>query len=331
MPEKNYQIPNDVKQQFLDCIKISKNIAIAGHTHPDGDSIGSCLALCGYIMENYPTIHVDVLLEPIPKQFAFLEKADRITQEEAESYDLFISLDCSDTKRLTDHAHLVEDADYSICVDHHVTNTGFAKLNIIEPEASSCAEIVYQLLEDQKINKACAEALYMGIVHDTGVFKHSNTTRKTMEIAGMLLEKGVNSSYIIDDTFYKKTYKQNQILGRALLESILVLDGRMIFSFISRKDFKNFEIEPSDLDGVIDQLRVTEGVEVAVLLYTLEDGSCKASLRSNGIVNVSKIAMEFGGGGHEKAAGFSDTARHRDIVMNIARRVEEQLNGVEEA
>lgn len=322
---KKYQITKNEQEQFLNTLSCSYRIAIAGHTNPDGDCVGSCLGLYNYIKDNYAPEKVDILLEPISEKFKFLQGADCISQEEEGPYDLFIAVDCSDTGRLTKYAHLVEDASYTVCIDHHFTNMGYGDERYIYPQASSTCEVIAQLLDYEQIGNECAKALYMGIVHDTGVFKHSNTSRKTMEIAGALLEKDVHPEYIIDDTFYKKTYKQNQILGRALLESIQMLDGRMIFSVLSNKDLSDYEVDASDLDGIIDQIRVTEGTEVAVFLYPKEDGSYKVSMRSNNNVDVSQIAMDFGGGGHVKAAGCNVSGEPRDIIMNIAKRVEDQL------
>lgn len=326
MENRKYQISNKEKECFEALLAGAGSIAIAGHINPDGDCVGSCLGLYTYIKEQYPETVVDVLLEPISDKFSFLKYAGEIRQEERERYDLFLSLDCSDIGRLGRYSVLLEKCIHSVCIDHHYTNQGFGDTRFIYPESSSTSEVIYQLLLEDEISPECASALYMGIVHDTGVFKHSNTTRKCMEIAGALIEKGAHPEHIIDDTFYKKTYLQNQILGRALMESILMLDGKVIFSIITKKDFVFYGIDSSDLDGVIDQLRVTEGIECAILLYEKEDGVYKVSLRANDLVDVSAIAMEFGGGGHVKAAGCTVSGNPRDVVMNIVRRVEEQLD-----
>ena len=304
-------------------------IGISGHVHPDGDCIGSCLALLDYLKGEYPDRMIDVYLENIPPEFAFLKGADLIRHEpeEAKVYDLFISLDCSTPDRLGPFEALFAAAGDRICIDHHITNEGYARVNVINPEASSTCEILYELFDKEKISHACAEALYTGIIHDTGVFKHSNTSRRVMEIAGALIEKGVNTEMIQEETFFKKTYLQNQILGRALVESVMILDGRMIFSSISAKDIRFYGVSPSDFDGIVSQLKVTEGVECALFMYETEPDSYKISLRSSDAVDVSKIAASFGGGGHKKAAGASIYGKRRDIIMNIAALVEGQLNG----
>lgn len=326
------------ERTFSNCINGADTIAITGHIHPDGDCVGSCLGLCTFLLDLYPDKQIDIYLDPIPKEFSFLENTDHLLSENEKEipYDLCIALDCSDLERLGRGAEIFAAAKHTVCIDHHITNEGFGELSIVYPESSSCCELLYQLMKhkqlfgDGQISLECAQALYMGIVHDTGVFKHSNTTLITMTSAGELMEYGINTEKIINDTFFKKTYIQNQILGKALLESMLILDKRMIFSVVYQKDFRLFEVTSEDLNGVIDQLRVTEGVHVAMLLYEKEDGDFKVSLRSDEYVDVSAIAREFGGGGHIRAAGCTVSGAMRDIVMNIAHRVESQLEEKEQ-
>ena len=145
-----------------------------------------------------------------------------------------------------------------------------------------------------------------------------------------MMQMGIDYSDIIDNSFYKKSYVQNQILGRAFMESIVLLHGKVIFSIVRKRDFDFYGIDSSDLDGIIDQLRVTDGIECAILLYEKEDGNYKVSMRSNDAVDVSAIAKIFGGGGHIKAAGCTVHGQPRDIVMNITHMVEHQLNEQEE-
>ena len=317
-------------ENILNAVQSASSIAIAGHVRPDGDCVGSCLALYNYLTKyvNYDWNKViDLYLEPVPETFTFLKNADKITSEYDTNmtYDLFLSLDCSSPDRLGGALPIFERARKTICVDHHISNTRFAGTNLVVPDASSTCEVLYTLLEEEKIDTAIAECLYLGIIHDTGVFKHSNTSRQTMEIAGRLIEKGVNTSQIIDETFYQKTYLQNQILGRCLLESIMVLDGRVIVSCVSRKIQDFYGVVPSDLDGVIDQLRITKGVEAAILIREEETQSYKVSMRSNGILNVSKIAVYFGGGGHVKAAGCNMKGSLHDVINNLLEHMANQL------
>lgn len=314
-------------KDFATYLEGVQTVAIAGHVRPDGDCVGSCLATYNYIKDNYPKIEVALYLQPIPNIFKFLSRADEIMHscEEDKTYDLFIAQDCGDLKRLGDAAKYFETAKKTICVDHHVSNDNFADENYIFPYASSASELVFGLIGEKSITKKIAECIYVGMVHDTGVFQYSCTSAKTMEIAGKLMEMGIDFSKIVDETFYTKTFEQNQILGKALLNSRLLLNGKMIASVITMEEMKQYHVLPKHLDGIVNQLRVTKGVEAAVFLYENEDGSYKVSTRSNGLVNVAELAVKFGGGGHERAAGFSMEGTPEDLIEKVAFEIEKQL------
>ena len=304
-----------------------KSVAISGHIRPDGDCVGACLAVYNYIREQYPDVEAQVYLDPIPQVFSFLKGADEIclVRDREKKYDLFMGLDSGDKERLGESLCYFETAGRTLCIDHHISNQGYAGKNYIVPEASSTSELVFGILEEERISREVAEALYVGIVHDTGVFQYSCTSPATMETAGKLMGKGIDFTRIIDDTFYKKTYIQNQILGRALLESILLLDGKCIVSRVLKRDMEFYGVEPKDLDGIVSQLRVTAGVEVAIFLYETDNQEYKASLRANGPVDVSRIAGYFGGGGHKKAAGCTMHGSFHDVVNNLTLHIEKQL------
>ena len=301
-------------------------IVILGHVNPDGDCVGSCLAVYNYIKEWDSTKAVTVRLERAPSKFSYLSGFDAIeTEAGEETYDLCICLDSSDEERLGDFKSCFDRSAKTICIDHHITNRGYAQENVIDGHASSACEVVYGQLDESRISKRVAECIYTGIIHDTGVFKYSNTSRKTMEIAGKMMEKGIDFGTIIDGSFYKKTYMQSQILGRALLESITFLDGRCIFSVVRKKDMDFYGVDKSDLDGIVDQLRVIDGIECAIFLYETGIHHFKVSLRSNSIVDVSRIAAYFGGGGHVRAAGCTMSGSVHDVVNNLSAHIAEQL------
>lgn len=304
-------------------------IAISGHIRPDGDCVGSCMAMYNYIRDNFKEKEVTVYLESIPKAFRFLEGTEAIRQEipENETYDLFICQDCGDKDRLGFSAPLFDTAKHTFCVDHHISNNNFAEENYIIPDASSTAELVYNLLEKDKISKRTAEALYLGIVHDTGVFQFSNVSASTLRAAAVLLEKGVDAPGLIRNTYYVKSYAQNQILARALMESVLFLDGQAIMSCIRKSTMDFYGVTPKELDGIVNHLRNTNGVKVAIFMYELETNLYKVSLRSGDEVDVSIVAQYYGGGGHKKAAGLTMTGTHHDIINNLSEQIALQLGG----
>lgn len=308
----------------------AKKIAIAGHIRPDGDCIGSCTALYQYLVECKTELNIeqiDVYLENFGQEYNILSGTDiiRHSYDYDDSYDVLISLDCSSLDRLGNALKYFNLAKKTICIDHHITNDNFADVNLVVPDASSTCEVLYDLLLDSRITREIAMSLYTGIVHDTGIFRHNSTSGKTMEIAASLIRKGIDFIRLIDETFIQKTYNQMQIMGRALMESMLYMDGKLIVSSINLDTMKLFGVTNTDLDGIIDQLRTVRGVEVALFIYETDDGGNKISLRSNGIVNVSDIAKHFGGGGHIKAAGCNMKGTVNEVIAEIIPHIEAQL------
>lgn len=305
----------------------AKNVVIMGHVRPDGDCVGSCLAAYHYIRQQYQDIRVTVYMEPVSDKFSYLDGFDRIQHEGTgeQTYDLCICLDSSDKERLGEFSRYLDGAAKSICIDHHITNTRYAEVNIVEADASSTCEVLYGLLQEDAVTKEIAECIYTGIIHDTGMFHHSCTSPKTMEIAGKMMGMGVDFGKIIDDTFFKKTYLQSQILGRTLLESITFLHGTCIFSVVREQDMQFYGVDYRDFDGIVDQLRVIEGVECAIFLYETGNHTYKVSMRSNSYLDVSKIAGYFGGGGHVKAAGCNMSGSIHDVINNLSVHIEEQM------
>lgn len=310
----------------------ANQIAILGHVRPDGDCVGSCLAAYNYLREQYPDKIVQVYLEQPPVKFHYLKGFDTISQDASTGivYDLCICLDASDKGRLGAFSVYLDHARRSLCLDHHVTNVGYCENNEVYGDASATCELLYAYLEDEKISKAVAECIYTGILHDTNVFKNSNTTSYTMTVAGKMMAKGINFGKIIDDSFYSKTYAQNQILGRALLNSARILDGKCIFSAVNRAEMDFYDVDSNDMGGIVDQLRITEGVEVAIFMYETEYRVYKVSMRSNQYVDVARVALVFGGGGHVRAAGCTMPGSVYDVINNLMEHIEKQIREHEE-
>lgn len=309
-----------------------RTVAISGHVRPDGDCAGACIGFWHYIRDNFPYIEADILLEQPDEKFRILEGYDRIRQaeEEEREYDLFVALDCATYERLGKAGRSFDRAKKTICIDHHVSNVGYAEINEIDGDASSTCELLCRTMDPEKISARAAAALYTGIAHDTGVFQYSAVSPDTMRTAAMLMEKGIAHTRLLDETFYKKTYRQNQILGKALLESMRIMDGRGIVSVVRRKELVFFGVTPIDLEGIVSQLKMTEGVEVAIFLYETDNLEYRVSLRSRELVDVSEVASYFGGGGHVRAAGVTMKGTFHDIVNNLTLHIEHQLTEQEE-
>ncbi|HJD02539.1 MAG TPA: bifunctional oligoribonuclease/PAP phosphatase NrnA [Candidatus Mediterraneibacter excrementavium] len=321
-----------MKMILEDLLRGKHRVALGGHVRPDGDCIGSCMGLYLYLKDQYPAVETDVYLETVPEAYRMIRGTDEVRNEadQDDAYDLFICLDCGDAERLGFSKVLFEQAEETACIDHHISNGAFADHNYIVPDASSTSELIFTLLDEEKISRSAAEALYMGIAHDTGVFQYSCTSPETMEIAAKLMRKGIDHSRIIDKTYYEKTYIQNQILGRALLESMMIMDKRCIVSVIRQRSLEFFQAKPADLEGIVSQLRQTKGVEVAIFLHEVSPQKFKVSLRSRDRVDVSEIARYFGGGGHVRAAGVTMEGTSYDVINNITARIALQFKKFEE-
>ncbi|MGN0160359.1 MAG: bifunctional oligoribonuclease/PAP phosphatase NrnA [Lachnospiraceae bacterium] len=315
-------------KKFDEILDGIRNVAVTGHVRPDGDCIGSTLGFYNYLRTNYPQIEVDVFLEKPGNEFSYLANIDVVKtdmEQAKEMYDLLVVFDCGDENRFEPFKELLKRNRHSICVDHHMNNSGFADESYIVEDLSSTCELLYTYLEDEKITKETAECLYTGIICDTGIFRYQATTAETMCIAGKLMEKGINHTKIIDDGFFMKTYHQNQITGRALLESVMFYGGKCIYSYVSQKTMKFYELDGKQMGGVIDQLRNTEGVEVAIFLYETSEGEFKVSMRSKEYIDVSKVCRFFGGGGHVRASGCTMRGTVHDIINNIGAQLELQF------
>lgn len=308
-------------------LKGINTVAIAGHVRPDGDCVGSCMGLYLYLKENYPDLAADVYLEQPGAQFSFLSCFEEIktVYQTGKVYDLLITLDVSDKNRIGVAEEAYETAKKRVCIDHHISNRGLGDVNEIRPDASSTCEVLYTLLEEDKVSKAVAEAVYTGMVHDTGVFQYSCTSPETMRIAAKLMEKDIPFTKIVEESFYEKTYVQNQILGRCLMESILLMDGKCVIGVVKKKMMDFYHVEPKDLDGIVQQLRIIKGVEVAIFIYEVKPQEFKVSLRSKGKVNVNEVASYFGGGGHVLAAGCTFHGSVYDVMNNLLEIIEKQL------
>ena len=304
----------------------AKRIGISGHIRPDGDCVSACLALYQYLSKCMPEAQVKVFLERPADIFREIKGYELIDSNfpEEEPFDVFFALDCG-KDRLGGAEKYFESAVKKINIDHHISNTGCGDVNYIMPQVGSTCELIYDLAEQEKLDIDMAMALYIGIIHDTGVFQYSNTTPATLEKAARLISFGFDFSKLIEETFYQKTYLQSQIMGRALMESIRFLDGKCIVSVISRRTMDFYHVGSADFEGIVSQLRNIKGVDCAIFMYETGVLEYKVSLRSNEKVDVAKVAAYFGGGGHVRAAGCTMKGTFHDCVNNLSLHIEEQL------
>lgn len=306
--------------------KNAEKIGISGHIRPDGDCVGSCMAL-SYYLKKITKAEVQLYLEQPADVYQCLKGVDEIRTEmdETERFDVFFVLDCT-AERLGEALKGFERAEKKVNIDHHISNTnGCGDENYVVSHASSTSELVYRLMKKELVDTDIAKAVYLGIIHDTGVFQYSNTSPETMRIGAELIAYDFDFAKLIEETFYQKTYVQNHILGRALLESVQFMNGRCIVSVVEKKTMDFYGVGPKDLDGIVNQLRNTKGIDCAIFLYQTGVLEYKVSMRSNENVNVSEVAAYFGGGGHVRAAGCTMNGTYHDVINNLSGQIERQF------
>lgn len=314
-------------ERILDEIDQVSRIGIGGHIRPDGDCIGSAMGLWLYLKKMLPNSVIQVYLEKPAEIFQIIEGVDEIQHDinTDEQLDVFIVLDC-EPNRLGFSELLFQKAKKTIQIDHHISSKGSADIVYIKPDASSTSELIYDLLDKEQLDIEIAKALYIGMIHDTGVFQYSNTSKKTLLAAAHLIEFSFDFTSIIEETFYQRTLEQSRLVGKALMECELQLDNRVITYCISKQELLSFHAGNKDLEGIVNQMRMVKGVDCAVFCYELSDGEYKFSLRSNQHVNVSIIATLFGGGGHVRAAGCSVVGDYKTTMEQILSQIKLQLS-----
>lgn len=309
--------------QILKCIKKSKNIVIVTHENPDGDAVGSSLAMY-HVLKGLKK-NVDIIIPEYAKCFNELPGIDEVIKESDKVYDLAISLDAATDKLLNVWVKYFREADQRIVIDHHSTNTMFGDINYVDLSSPACAQVVYMLIKHYrwKITPEIGTCIMAGIITDTGGFQYSGVSRDTFNIAAELLDAGVNISKVYKKVFDTKTKSSFELRRIALDRMEFLEDDKIAFTYITNEDERKVNAGVGDYEGIVSEGRSIEGVEVSIFLHELKDGEFKISLRSNSYVNVSDVCIMFGGGGHIRAAGAKMTADPlviRDKVVNEVKR-----------
>ncbi|MFZ6035645.1 MAG: DHH family phosphoesterase [Patescibacteria group bacterium] len=299
-------------QKIKDALDKARRVVVVGHQNPDGDAIGSMLGMAHYLRHT-ETDHRLFCTTPVPASLSFLLHEITIEQDAipllSQSHDAVIVLDSGDLEYAGIHELLprLPGAPIIINIDHHHTNTRYGAINLVQPSASSTAEIIFHFLDHFRlpIPKDVATALLTGILTDTGSFSNLGTTPSSMEVSSKLLAYGARAKEIIKHTLQNKSLQQLQLWGRALSRLKKNEQTGIVTTVLTKKDFDELGIEESS-EGIANFLNSVEKAKAIMVLYEKGPGLIKASLRTTQDgVDVSKIAKFFGGGGHPKAAGFT--------------------------
>jgi len=308
-------------EQIARIINEQDKFLVITHVNPDGDAIGSLLGMNLALKEMGKT-SVSILGTEFPGLFEFLPgKKDVLIGLGALKFDpsYIIALDVASENRIAPEVEHLRKSATLINVDHHPTNPDYGDLNYVQRYANSTTQLVYEILEKagHTLSIDVGKCLYTGLVTDTGCFKFAGVTSKTFELAAKLLEPGVDN-YEITRYLFEEYAASRLILERLMLERLeVLLDGKLVLSHLDLEDFEEIGAALSEGENLVNRLRETRGVEVGGLITKLSDNLCKASLRSKGLIDVSAIASELGGGGHRRAAGIKASMSPQKLRIRL--------------
>ena len=312
--------------EILKEIKNSEKIVILTHESPDGDAIGSSLAL--KLMLEELGKNPDVIIPEYSRLFNFLPQAAEIKKEsEVKNYDLAISVDCATLKRVAKKEYF-ENAKKTIVIDHHGSNTMYGDLNFVNPVSPACCETLAGIAEyfEIKMSKDIGTCIMTGIITDTGGFRHAGITPETFEFTANLIRIGVNVPQIYKKTLRTKTRANFELSKRVIERMELLEDEKVAFTYMNKKDEEEVGAEEGDHEGLVDIGMDIEGIEVSIFIRQKdEENAYKISMRSANDVNVSDICLMFGGGGHPKAAGALVQGNVEQVKEKILKEVRKYL------
>ncbi|SHH18540.1 phosphoesterase RecJ domain-containing protein [Clostridium grantii DSM 8605] len=315
-------------EKVIDSICKSKEIGITFHQNPDGDSLGSGLALLQGLLQLGKNAYI-ISLEECPDDFKFLPMAETIdgkTTEPSKDTDLVIVLDCGNVERINASLNLQSEKYSIINIDHHMSNDNYGSINYVNTKSAAVGEIIFSILEylEVDINKEIATTIYTSLLTDTGSFRHSNTTENTHNVAGKLIATGCEFSKIHQTLFENTTLDKLKLQGEVINNMELAANNKICFMKVTLDDLNKFNLLNGDTSDLITLGTKIKTVEVAVLIKEAED-KIKVSLRAKSYVDVRKIAEIYGGGGHTKASGFATQLRIEDIKKELLTIIEKEL------
>ena len=307
-----------------DIIKQSKKILLLSHVNPDGDTLGSMCAMYKMILNRFKKKADMSVVSNIPFNYNFLPNIN-LAQRYFDSslvYDLVITLDVAAIDRVRDAKILFDRCKCRINIDHHKTNPKFSDINIIEPEASSCGEVLYNYFKKNnwEIDEDIAICLYTAVMTDTGNFRFENTSPNALRVAADLVEKGAIPNKIYKYCYESKTKNLVMFQNYCVNKAEFLNDNKIVYTTVYKKDLEKFSAGDDYTDGIAETLRAIETTEVSFVVKEVESKVTKVSMRSKKI-DVAKICEIFGGGGHTFAAGCTIKASVKDSIDKLLKEI----------
>ena len=311
--------------EIYELIKKNNNILVLTHESPDGDAIGSAMAVYHMLKDINKT--VDIVIPEMPETFLFMDDIDKISTQSDKEYDLTIVVDCATKERIGQINNEYSRCKQSIVIDHHMSNHEYGTINHVEGDVASCCQVLFYLFKEWniKLTREIGEALTVGMLTDTSGFRNNDTDKFTFLMAAELADIGIDIHKIYYLVLSKKSMAQYLLMKMTLDRLELLEDGKIAFSYISEEDMANVGAKMGDHEGLVDLGRNIGGVEVSIFMR--ENADCyRVSLRSNGKVNVNTVAQKFGGGGHKMASGIKTIGNFKETKENIINAIKEELS-----
>ena len=330
---KDYTPDVEAIRSILKVINENQRFVISAHVNPEGDSIGSQIAMYYFLKEMGKEVYI-VNSDKVPENLKFLQGTTEVMSSIPVSDYVFIILDCPILDRIGKIQSELEENPFIINIDHHISNTKFADVNWVEENASSAGEMLFHLIKEsgEPFINEMNEAIYTAIITDTGMFNYDNTTRTTHNVAGELVNNGVDTVYVHSNVYENKNFKEIRLFAKTLSTLRLEEDGKITSIFLTRQMLIEEDAEFVSTDEFINYPRSIKGVEVAVFLKQniRDDDVVNISFRSTGTVDVNKIASRLGGGGHQKASGCRIECSVEEAYETVLEEITKELSVTDE-
>lgn len=321
-------IHTEVIKKIIQVLKEKNDFAILGHVRPDGDCLGSQLALYMTLKEMGKNVRL-FNAGPILEHYKFLPNIELIKDKwERASYpEVLIFIDCGEKNRVYEN---FEFSGFSINIDHHQKNHGFADLNYVDTEASAVGEQIFRIIQELKtpLTTEIASCLYLSLLADTGSFRFSNTSERVFKVAAALVEAGASPSKIAAAFYENLSVESIQLTAKVLTKLKIECDGKLVWSEITQDEYRQHGGEINEPEGLVSTMRSMRGVIVSVLIHELEEGGLRAGFRSKNCFDVSKIARKLGGGGHINASGCYIKGDYETLKKIVIETLKQEISNL---
>ncbi len=312
---------------IAETLKGRGHILLLNHASPDGDSLGSTLALARTFWARGQRATVGSS-DGVPEMYRFLPASDRVVTQipEGEGFDAVVFMECSAPERAGPLVARAAGVPMWVNIDHHVSNTGYGDLILLDVTAAAVAELVYPVVTSlhPHLDPETAVCLLTALLTDTGSFRYANVTPKSFQLAAELVTAGASPALVYGEVYENRSPASVRLLGMALSRMVLCEDGRVAYTVVTQQMLKEAGATMEDSEGIVGAVRAIRGIRVA-LLFKEEPGAIRVSLRGVGNIRANVIAEAFGGGGHAAAAGFTATEGLDDVIRQTLAAVRREL------